>query len=62
MKKATVVLSLVLSSLMSSHLLASDANPFIAKSAKTHNVTLLNHGFSFVRRAPTNDRESRKLN
>lgn len=46
MKKTMLALSLVASTMMSSHAFAADENPFIAKSTQAHNVTLLNHGLA----------------
>lgn len=44
MKKTMLTLSLVATSVLSTGAFAGDANPFIAKSTKPHNITLLNHG------------------
>lgn len=44
MKKTMLTLSLLATTVMSSNVFAANDNPFIAKSTKAHNITLLNHG------------------
>lgn len=46
MKKTVLALSLVASAMVASNGFAADENPFIARSTKAHNVTLLNHGLA----------------
>ena len=44
MKKTMIALSIVATTMISAQIKAADSNPFIAKSTKPHNITLLNHG------------------
>lgn len=44
MKKTMLTLSLLVSTVLSANAFAAQQNPYIIKSVKPHNITLLNHG------------------